>query len=435
MSEETLDNYFEFPAQITCRTQSELRALALERSTFDQAALDKYNPFFFSAEISNGRFDSHSTRMAQSSLKNYATEAQSGVSFLYSHDVRELMGRSMGGQFIGAQGNGVARVTSDFFITPGLRLGEVESDQMILAIDSGTLTDVSIGFFGGQWICSICGNDIWDWYGECRHYPGYKAEVQADGKTERVLCTADVEDAHLAETSGVYKGSTPGAMIEKANRQAREGSLDPGTRRFLEQRLHIHLPEKRVIVPGHTAEETSEMSEAARENGSNPTTTDSSAEQAQRGTTTAATTTDAAQEAGEVNVETLTRALTSGQSGADFEKFLRALAKEAGLVEDLDLGALVRSLQARARDGATYRSDMIEEAHKAGVRLYGAVNYNRDLHDKTLRAAELDYIKLVTDDWNREAAVKFKGGRLTNDVNEERDSKPKSSIPDSAYKA
>jgi hypothetical protein len=238
------------PAAVILRSQVEARAQAIERRALDESALEGETPFFWSAEISNGRLDSHYTRMDVSSLRNYAQDAEAGVSFLYGHDNREVIGRSLGGQFVGGQGNGVARVLADFYSVAGIQLGTVSSDQVIRAIRTGILRDVSIGFYGGELECSICGRDILrDW--ECRHYPGFKYEVEHDGKTEEVMCTADVKNAHLAETSSVYKGSTPGAVVVKAERDAEAGTMKPEARQLIEQRYRIHLPEKRVVAPGH----------------------------------------------------------------------------------------------------------------------------------------------------------------------------------------
>lgn len=404
MSQETSERVYQYPsAVIRPLRPAELRAIALERQVFDEAGLEKYNPYFFSAEISNGRLDSHSTRMAQSTLKNFAAEAEAGVSFLYSHDITELIGRSMGGQFIGGQGNGIPRVVADFYITPGLKLGNVESDQIIRAIDSGTLRDVSTGFYGGEWMCSICGNDIWDWQ-NCRHYPGCKFEVQADGKTEAIVCTADVENAHLAEESGVYKGSTPGAMIAKATRQAQEGTLEPKTRLYLERHLRIHLPDKRVQVPGH--KETTEVREAGTE-----------------------------QQGGTATQDPQTQP-ESNPPLADAERTVVAFARTQfatlGLKSE-DAPADVAALVSLAADGRRYREDLITEALKAGVRTHGE-KFQRERYEGILRRSTttIEEIRTLAAEWGAKGDALFAGGRQTVDETEE-PNRPKRSAPAAAY--
>jgi len=398
MSEETADRVYEFPSAVI-RRPAELRALALEREVFDEAGIEKYGPYFFSAEISNNRLDSHFTRMAQSTLRNFAAEAQAGVSFLYAHDNRELIGRSFGGQFVGGQGNGVARVVADFYVTPGLRLGTVESDQIIRAIDSNTLRDVSAGFYGGEWICSICGNDVWDWQ-NCRHYPGCKAEVQADGKTEVVVCTADVEDAHLAEESGVYKGSTPGAMIAKANRQAQEGTLEPKTRAYLERHLRIHLPDKRVMVPGH--KEKTEVAEREAdpkqpdENQPAPDPPPADAPPAEQAQPPAD---PPAEEEREVR-ELLTRAGVANPQAATPMSALRALTAE------------VERLKPLADDGEKYRERLRERVIQEQRRATGTAS---EAFRSIVARATVPELEGMLPDLARQGNELFAGGRQTVD--------------------
>jgi hypothetical protein len=379
------------------RSREELRALAVERRAFDEAGLQKYEPFFFTAEISNNRLDSHYTRMAQSTLKNYAQEAEGGVSFLYSHDCAEIVGRSMSGRFVGGQGDGVARVLADFYVVTGLQLGTIQSDQIIRAIDSGVLSDVSVGFYGGEWICSICGNDIWEWE-ECSHYPGMNSKVQADGETREQMCTADVEDAHLAEASGVYKGSTPGAMIAKATRQAKDGSLEPKTRLFLERHLRIHLPEKRVSVPGHSEKEN--MSTAAEDQN-------------------------------KPNAERATQAAMQPEVDA---AQVRSLLTEAGFAEG-DISANLRALAEQAADGRAYRKSLITEAIAEGVRANGA-DFKTEEYERTLQGLPLDTIRTMKGDWSRIAKEKFPGGRQTEDGEEQvAEARKTTGTPDAAFAA
>src|SRR5205085_6719057 len=95
-------------------------------------------------------------------------------------------------------------------------------------------------------------------------------KVQADGETKEVLCTADVENAHLAEVSSVYKGSTPGAIITKAEHDARQGLLTPRLRAAIERRYHVTLPEKRTVVPGNTHEEEDMSQQRGQEQNPKP---------------------------------------------------------------------------------------------------------------------------------------------------------------------
>jgi hypothetical protein len=404
MSEVTVNEVLSFPAAvIRTATQDELRALAIEREVIDDAYVQKYKPYFWPAEASSTRLDSHGTRMAVSTLKNYAAEAEAGVSFLYSHDNREIVGRSMGGRFVNAQGNGVARFTADFFAVPGVKLGSVSSDQIIFAIDSKMLRDVSVGFYGGEWMCSICGRDIWGM--ECRHWPLMKYEVEHDGRTEEVLCTADVENAHLAEVSGVYKGSTPGAAIGKAEREAKDGRLSPEVRRMLETRFQMHLPDKRAVVPGHKEMNVSTNREAEPnppEQSGSPAPEAPPAQDPPVVAPPPAVGTPSGDETREV-AELLTRAGVTSPQAVTPIAALRALTAECERLKPL------------ADDGTKYRERLRERVIQEQVRATGAANESFRSIVSRATVAELEG---MLPDLAKQGNDLFAGGRRTVDGTE-----------------
>ena len=85
------------PAQLTALA----RTKALDPSIFDD---ERFAPFFWTAEISNNRLDAYFTRMAPSSLKNYAEDAKRGVSFQDSHQtdgIHRTFGQSLGARYYG----------------------------------------------------------------------------------------------------------------------------------------------------------------------------------------------------------------------------------------------------------------------------------------------------------------------------------------------
>jgi len=218
---------FAYAAPVTVRANGagsdDLLAIAKERA-LDPDALDEFAPFFFRVIPSTNALDSYFTSMAASSLKNYAADFENGRAFQDSHRHDEQpLGQSLTGKYIGTQGNGIARIESDFFISRGVSLS---GDSTIARIRTGTTKDVSIGFHGGQWMCSVCGRDSQsDW--DCWHIPGMSYSTdekdmdfffanetarapkkKADTPPERILCTASIENAHAAECSGVFDGAT-----------------------------------------------------------------------------------------------------------------------------------------------------------------------------------------------------------------------------------
>jgi hypothetical protein len=234
-------------AQAAGLTTEALLARARERALDASILDDEGAPFFFRAEISSGRLDAYNTVMMPSTLRNFAQDAEAGTPFQNSHNTRQLpIGRSLAGRYVGAQGNGVARVEAEFFTVTGLRMGDVDTDHLIRAMRSGIVRDVSVGFFGGRTVCSICGGDMLTDVA-CTHVPGLTYDTR-DPQTGRptgtkAVAMGHIEGAHLAEVSAVFRGATPGAAVLKAQREAEGGRLRPEAARLLEERWRIRLPQ------------------------------------------------------------------------------------------------------------------------------------------------------------------------------------------------
>lgn len=204
-------------------------------------------PFIFSAEISSNRLDAYYGHMGESTLRNFAADAAGGVPFLDSHNNRNLgYGQSFTGVFE-VEGD-ISRVISDFFTIPGIHFGGgltyQSTDDFILAKKARLSPDVSVGFYGGDEICDICGKSIWEWWRDnaCPHIPGIEYPIGERGE-QTLLATFTVEDSHLAEVSNVYDGATPDAMILKARHQVETGEMQPQAARLLETRYRIKLPD------------------------------------------------------------------------------------------------------------------------------------------------------------------------------------------------
>ena len=190
--------------------------------------------FPFVGRPSNTLPDFYFTAQRLASLRNYEQEAKDGSALMLVHDIRDLpIGKSYGAWIETDQANtpeerqaaierrGGARLAlplSDddplawlfiqYYMVRGLALGKKPNDEVILGIMSGTLDQMSITFYASMIRCNLCGLDIWDW--DCPHIPGVEYDMGDAGK---VLCLGLVEDGHLVETSLVYKGATPGAMV------------------------------------------------------------------------------------------------------------------------------------------------------------------------------------------------------------------------------
>jgi hypothetical protein len=384
--------------------------------------------FEFETESSSNSLDYYFTHMTRRTLDNFAAEATAGVQLLDSHNNRNLgYGRTFGGRVESVAGLQPAydtrgregelafepeaeylRAVLNSFTVRGINFGGgltyASTDDFIRAVEAGIARDISVGLYGGAWICDICGNNYRS-YRDCDHLAGftYPAGDQGD---RQLLSTVAIDGAHLAEHSAVYDGATPGAMVLKAQDMARAGQIEPDQKRLVEVRYQIELPDGRKIVP--VPQKVGEAEESPLR---------------------------AAPEAVDFD---------NGGQPMDFEAFLGEIrtllgAKDATAEEALDalrsrFGEDAETVQLAA-DGRTYRADLVAEALEEGVRALGE-GFMIDAYRGMLEQSTIPVIKRMRDDWKRVGDDRFKSGRSTEDL-EERE-QPATAVPavvpDAAYK-
>lgn len=345
----------------------QLRDLLTERGF--AASLDPESLFFWRAEISNTLLDSHFTHMNEKTLRNYAEDSEVGVSFLRGHRRNDLaVGYSLRGVL--EEETGRKRVVTDFYTVRGLQ----ETDDLITRMQGGLVRDVSVGFHGGEYWCDICRQQFFD----CMHWPGMKYEVKDGDQTKSVIATFEIDDARLSEVSGVYDGSTPSAMVLKAQRMAMTGALDEKMRVILEQRYRVKLP----TAPRNFA----------------------------------------------VNVEERKRTMELTLDEKQLERIVGAFIDQGVLpadkretVEAKDIGEAVVVLatrymqrEAKAKDGERYREDLINAAIAEGVRAYGN-DFKADSYRLLLSGAPLETIKSMAGDFKKFADAALPAGRASVD--------------------
>jgi hypothetical protein len=378
--------------------------------------------YVFDAAPSNNQLDAYYTRMAPSTLKNFARDAKAGVPIMNSHrtggwfsELELPVGRSFRGS-VDKHGE-LQTFHSSAYMVRGITISDVANDDLIAAIDAGTIFDVSIGFRGGWYKCGICKRDMFR-DPDCDHYPGYPV----DGDTDK-RAWAWIEDASLGEWSLVYDGATPGAMIEKAQRMLADGRFSPGDIDELEGRLGVRIrptatlvalpqrsettaPTVAPVAGEETGERTEDMTGAEliasileRAGDSLPDETRAQltaiAEQLRHANGTLA---DAA---------AAIAPLLNGQS---------ALLEDDGETERLR--QRVAELEQQAADGRAHREQLIADTLAAGVRAYGAT-FQRETWERVLREAtrSLADIRTFHDDFERQARERLgPGGRHTSAV-------------------
>lgn len=391
-------------------TADELVQLA-RKAAPDPSIFDEREPFYWSAEISSNRLDAYFTTMAKSTLQNFAADAEAGIAFMNSHrtggfigDAELPLGRSLAGRFVGAGGNGVMKTLADFYTLRGLALNGSSgptTDQFLDGMRSGVISDVSVGFYGGEVRCSICNRDMWrDW--ECRHYPGRDYAVVDESGTptgDRVVAIGVIENAHLAEVSAVYDGACPGAKIVslKATADIAEGRMPPDLALSLEQQFRIRLPSPARLFPGaDVPTERTEVTMPTDPTDGGQTPTFDLAAQLR------AALTDAGVTVGESD-EALALAV---RSSLDDLKRLRPLETE------------VAGLRTLADEGRKYRADEIARAILEGKRALGEA-FAEATYQPLLEAAPLETVQRMAADWKAIGDKQFPGGRLSQDTADE----------------
>jgi hypothetical protein len=401
-------------AQAGASDPEELLRLAKQRAQ-DPSVFDEFPPTFFSGIVSTNALDSYYTQMHRSSLENFAADLTEGRTLLDSHNSGSLsnsIGYSLSGRYIAGGGDGKQRTQADFFSAPT----DDNAAAFIRKMQAGMVRDLSAGFYGGQWLCNLDGNEMGRWNEDpekrCMHWPG----MEYDGQT----ATATIHNARLAEASAVYDGSTPGSMILRARQMSEAGLIEPEMARRLEVSYRIKLPAshhayagagRSLAAAGRDTTEEDHMAEKPEGQAAPPvdTPTDPGILQAfHRSIAAALAEVPLPPESRADEPATLIRRL-----GAELIE-LRPLRDK---VETLE--TRVRELEPQAEDGETYRKDLIDDTLAEGVRALGdafAVEANRQL----LAGQSLAVIKAQRDQWRALGNGRFVGGRATLDQGEPR---------------
>lgn len=370
---------------------------AISERVPDPSVFEQHPPVFMRATASNRNLDSYFTRMAVTSLQNFAQDAEAGVSFLNSHNMRSLgFGQTFAGRYVAG---GQQRTDVDFYVLRGLKLNETANDDFIAAVGGGSIKDVSVGFYGGWYRCGLCDARMQSFFGmaipTCGHWPGDEYPVSDKDETKGArVAFAWVEEARLAELSAVNDGATPGAQITAMRARELVSAADTphDTAERIARRYGIELPIPARSFAG--AEITPPEKEA--------TTVELTPEQ----------------------VAQIRLALTSAGHApdADIVTAVQAVVDEArsgrehtAEIERLrPFEARVAELAPLADEGRKYRADEVKRALAEGARAYGP-DFATETYTALLEAAPLETVQRMATDWKAVGDKQFPGGRLTQD--------------------
>lgn len=207
--------------------------------------------FIFYAEAANGNYIAdRSMWLDLTTLRNIAQGGAAGVAFMnshrtggLSHDSELPFGRTFGGRF---ESEGPRTILGIYMLAqtpdgepyrPNGANGPSTAD-LAGGINAGTVFDVSVGLYGGDRICDVCGQDLLGVDGSgnylCPHMPGttYGMSDQEQGAQKRRgvpkgVCSYTLVNARLGEISAVFDGAVPGAGFRKALSLSASGSVGP----------------------------------------------------------------------------------------------------------------------------------------------------------------------------------------------------------------
>ncbi len=371
MSEES--NILHLPVRVSPVVSAESDLEKINRFALEPLSADDI--FTFSGICSNDNMDSYFTRMdPATTLRNYADDLKTGVSLQEGHNTWiNPYGRSYDGVL---EGDGLGNSVRGFwYIVRNMMINGNNTDDMIRAIQSGVIRDMSVGFGGDdiQYICSVDGKDLFD----TPYWPGDRGP---DGQPVFFW----IKNARLREVSTVYKGACPGAYIDKARAYAQQGELDPKKMQQLERRYHIRLDDgtRRFYMPQTQKEENSvglidQIREAVKGN----------------------------------QIEK--RAIYDVLAG-EGETFRQpddiALRNELGDQASVDG---IKQLKREAEQGRAYVADLIDQAAQSRVRAQGD-KFNVDAYKQMLaRTDDIEFIKDEIRSYEELVKNNFNSGRQT----------------------
>lgn len=326
--------------------------------------------FVYQGIISSDAMDSYYTKMdAETSLRNYANDLKAGTPLMTYHETSQSpIGRSFDSS-IDVKEDGKTVVRGLFYIVRHTKINGESTDDLIRQIETGTLTEMSVGFGGiNLWYkSSYDGKDIF----ESRYYPGDKDE---NGN----LVYYYIMDATLREVSLVYKGACPDAVVERIRNDL--PNMEDAERQIQKYETRFNV---RIDMPKQRSKEGKRM-----------------------------------------NIEEITRAVEKGDlQRGELLKALkvdaitdgqRSILKELG--EDASIET-VRSLKEKAEIGERAFNEKLDELVKARVAI--GQEFDQEKYKEQMRSMDVDFIEDQIRLFEDIKKAEFKPGRQTQKQNDE----------------
>lgn len=360
-----------YERQMTVQTASGSVEQYMDRiNQMSHVQLSAEDVFVYQGIISSDAMDSYYTKMdAETSLRNYANDLKAGTPLMTYHETSQSpIGRSFDSS-IDVKEDGKTVVRGLFYIVRHTKINGESTDDLIRQIETGTLTEMSVGFGGiNLWYkSSYDGKDIY----ESRYYPGDKDE---NGN----LVYYYIMDATLREVSLVYKGACPDAVVERIRNDL--PNMEDAERQIQKYETRFNV---RIDMPKQRSKEGKRM-----------------------------------------NIEEITRAVEKGDlQRGELLKALkvdaitdgqRSILKELG--EDASIET-VRSLKEKAEIGERAFNEKLDELVKARVAI--GQEFDQEKYKEQMRSMDVDFIEDQTRLFEDIKKAEFKPGRQTQKQNDE----------------
>lgn len=378
------------------------------------------------------------TRLMPELLQVMKEDAQKGVSLMLNHNWSQLGVQSVPiGKVFDARigessqdGETVSLYTTQYIPRDDSKVDGYSKNDIIKLIETGVLSDTSVGFTAGSYKnykCSICGNSIYD--RNCEHIPGQKYVVNED-TNEVKLCVAEIhkpsdlsEEGNnvLIENSLVFDGAYPNAVIQSKIINDNESS---NGLKLLENKQE--LSENDVIIGYTTNNNVSLLYKKSDEKGgvenmdktktteTNPASEVNEEEAEEKlNTTENETNADSKNTTENVdnvdnNVDNVEDNSNEDNSNGNEEMFTEKdiLQKFENIADNLD------SLVELAKEGLENRKVVIQEALDSGVHSMGNI-FNKEIFTKTFSSMKTKDIKEMGKVWEEQAKTKFSDGKIS----------------------
>ena len=360
-----------YERQMTVQTASGNVEQYMDRiNQMSHVQLSAEDVFVYQGIISSDAMDSYYTKMdAETSLRNYANDLKAGTPLMTYHETSQSpIGRSFDSS-IDVKEDGKTVVRGLFYIVRHTKINGESTDDLIRQIETGTLTEMSVGFGGiNLWYkSSYDGKDIF----ESRYYPGDKDE---NGN----LVYYYIMDATLREVSLVYKGACPDAVVERIRNDL--PNMEDAERQIQKYETRFNV---RIDMPKQRSKEGKRM-----------------------------------------NIEEITRAVEKGDlQRGELLKALkvdaitdgqRSILKELG--DDASIET-VRSLKEKAEIGERAFNEKLDELVKARVAI--GQEFDQEKYKEQMRSMDVDFIEDQTRLFEDIKKAEFKPGRQTQKQNDE----------------